>query len=137
MSRTNEQTNTPGDPDRLAGSIRFVLICLLLGFSYLNFRATSAISELQRVYANMLEGAALPVLTAFVIRGRLVLLVLSFAYPVAALACLFSRPSPRSFYTIGVLALFTVIQIAIVCTGIFAPLFMLTHQLGGIDSPPQ
>jgi hypothetical protein len=110
--------------------VRFAFVCIVVGLSYFTFRATVRIPDFQRLFADMLDGAPLPILTSWVLRGRWILCVSSMLFPLAAFATLFTRISGRSFYVLGVIALMVFLQFAIICQALTEPLLRLIDQLG-------
>jgi hypothetical protein len=126
----NPDTQIRSEDQALLRAVRFALVCLVLGLSYFTIRASIKIPDFQRVFADMLDGAVLPLLTSWVLGGRSVLCVASILFPLAALATLFTRSSTKSVYFLGVLTLMTLLQFGIVCHALSEPLLRLIDQLG-------
>jgi hypothetical protein len=123
---------SPDDIACVLRGVRFALVSIILGFCYVGLRASLAIPDFRRVFADMLEGATLPTLTSFVIGWRFIILAFNCLIPVAAISTVFMRPNSRCFYILGALALLALFSGAIVCTALSRPLFQLVDQLPGI-----
>jgi hypothetical protein len=133
----NQQSAPPASAEmwRIVRAVRFALVCLVLGLSYFDIRVSLAIPNFQRIFADMIEGTALPPVTNLVINGQWALVTCSFLLPATALGTFFFRASTKSIYILGVLALITIVQTAIVCQGLSDPLFRLTSQFGATLKP--
>jgi hypothetical protein len=127
-----------GSSDTVYGlfrSIRFALVCLIVGLSFFGIRVAAAIPTFRQMALTMLDGAALPWLTTIVLQEQYVFLATSFLFPTIALGTLFTPIKPRSFYVNGVLALAMIVQTVVVCTALSKPLIGLVDQLN--DVAPQ
>lgn len=98
---------------QLARAIRFALVVIVLGLSYLSFRSSFAIDGFSQIFTDMLSGRPLPRLTVIVIGARSLFVAVSILVPLAALGTLFLRNLVRSFYFIGALGLVTLVQFII------------------------
>ena len=132
---TNEGSDSQAalEIQRLARSVRFALVALVLCFCYLNLRLSLSISGFKRIFSDMLAGNPLPPLTMFVLAVRPALVTLSVLLPMATLATLLDRTVTRSFYCIGGIALVTLMLFILLCHGLSTPLLQLLDNLG---SPP-
>jgi hypothetical protein len=130
-----DRRDTLSEPDSLFRAIRFALAALTLGLAYINIRVSMAIPLFRQIFADMLEGQALPLTTTMILQARHVLLFASWLVPVAAIWAIFMPLKPRSFYLIGIASLLIIVQSIVVCTGLSQPLFHLVHQMG--DASPQ
>jgi len=88
---------------KLARAIRFALVAMVIGFSYLGLRASLVIKGFGKIYEDMLgRDERLPVLTTFVLNARFLFVTISILIFIIAVATLFSRRLVRSVYIIGV-----------------------------------
>lgn len=134
MSETQEfNSEIVNDLQQTHRAIRFALVSLLLAFSYFNVRANLAIPKFAQIFADMIEGRPLPIVSNLVIRWKLFLLVVSCLLPALSLVTLFLRSISRSFYILGVLALLTGFQFVIVWTALTEPLIMMVSNLSGAE----
>ena len=118
----------------LARAIRFALVCILLGLCYLNIRTALSIDTFGLVYKDMLGNRKLPALPAFILQFRSELIWSSIVIPVCAVASLFSNRVTRSFYALGILALFTFLEMIILLYALFSGFGMILQALGGDPS---
>jgi hypothetical protein len=134
----SQQSASPASPEiwRIVRAVRFALVCIVLGLSYFDIHVSLAIPDFQRIFADMIEGTALPLITTLVIHGHWALVTCSFLLPATALGTFFFRATTKSIYIIGVLALMTILQTAIMCQGLSDPLFRLTKQLDATIMSP-
>ena len=117
---------------RLARSIRFAFVSIVLGLAYLNIRSSLSIFAFRQIFRDMLNGKALPVLTEFVISGSTLLIVLSLLIPLVAIGTLFSSRLISSFYLLGVLALLIMIQFITLFYAFSAPLSQIVSSMQGV-----
>src|SRR4051812_27047309 len=96
----DERTET----DRLFRAVRFALVSITLGLAYINIRACLAIPQFRQIFADMLEGQALPPFTAVVFQMRHWFLAASWLLPLGAICTMFTSVKARSFYVIGAIA---------------------------------
>ena len=118
------------DVRRLACAIRFALVAIVLGLSYLSLRSSLSIAGFQQIFADMLGGKPLPTLTQFVLSAQPVLVAVSVLVPVVAIATLFMRAVIRSFYIIGALGFVTIAQFIMLYHGLSAPLTQIISAMG-------
>jgi hypothetical protein len=123
------------DVRQLAKAIRFALVGIVLGLSYLSIRGSLSIGSFAMIFTDMLNGRPLPVLTRFVIAAGPLFVAVSFLVPVAAVATLFLRGVVRSFYVIGTLGFITIVQFIMLYHGLSAPLGQIISAMGS-GSPP-
>ena len=123
------------DVQQLACAIRFALVSIVVGLSYLSLRSSLAIQDFSLIFADMLGGRPLPALTAFVIGARPLFVTVSILVPVVAIATLFLRGVVGSFYIIGVLGFVTIAQFITLYHSLSAPLTQIIRAMGS-DTPP-
>ena len=104
------------DVRQIARAIRFALVAIVLGLSYLIFR-------------DMLGGKPLPRLTQFVLSARPLFVAVSILVPLVAVATLFLRGVTASFYIIGMLVCVTVVQCITIYHGLLAPLTQIISAM--------
>jgi hypothetical protein len=121
------------DSRQLARAIRFALVAIVLGLSYLSIRSSLSIGGFSHIFADMLGGRPLPALTQFVLGARPFFVAVSVLVPIVAVATLFLRRVVSSFYIIGTLAFITIAQFATLYHGLSAP---LTQIISGMSSTP-
>ena len=119
------------DVPQLARAIRFTLVTMVLGLSFLNIRSSLAIGNFQQIFADMLNGHPLPALTVFVITARHVFVAVSVLVPIAAIATLFLRGVVRSIYIVAVLGFIIIVQFITLWFGLSAPLANVIISMGG------
>lgn len=127
------------DVDQLGRAIRFALVAIVLGLSYLALRSSLGMASFEQVFLDMLGGKPLPALTAFVLNARPLFLAVALFVPAAAVACLFLRRVALSLYIVGVLALVTLVQSIVLYHALSAPLTQIISMLQEVpaDIPPQ
>jgi hypothetical protein len=129
-----ERSDEDTENTRVFKALRFALTCIVLVLSYPTIRGSLLIGDFDRVRADMLEGAKLPFIASFVIKGRWIFLGVSGIVPLISIFMLRARSLVRSFYVIGVLYLIILVEVALLYQGLFAPLVTLLDQLG--DASP-
>jgi hypothetical protein len=129
-SPESDTTLARAEADQLFRAIRFALFAITLGLSYFSIRASMAIPHFRAVFADLLEGQALPWLTHFIFQARYVFLVTSWLLPLGALWAVFMPVKARSFYVLGAIAMMTIVQSIVICTALSEPLIGLVNQLG-------
>ena len=113
----------------LVWAVRFSVVSIVLGLSYLTLRASLGIGSFERLFADMPDGAPLPSLTRFILAVRGLFVAMSVCVPLAAIGTLFVRRVTLSFYIIGTLALLTLTQWVVLYKGLNAPLAgIITHM---------
>ena len=128
------------DVRQLARAIRFALVAIVLGLSYLSLRSSLSIGSFELIFRDMLGGKPLPALTQFVLSARPLFVAVSVLVPIAALATLFLRSVIGSFYLIGALGFVTIAQFITLYHGLSAPLTQIISAMSGTDTsafPPQ
>jgi hypothetical protein len=129
---------TPGrtvDATLLARAVRFFLCLVVVGLSLFPIVTSQRIGHFREVFDDLFEGRSLPALTAWVIQSQPVLVMLSFLWPVAAVATLFSRRIVGSLYVLGGLALAAIVQALVIYFALSAPLVEILTSLEGDPSP--
>ena len=131
----NEAEPTP-PPDaidlrQLARAIRFALVAIVLGLSYLGLRGSLSIGDFELIFRDMLGGKPLPALTVFVLGARPFFLGISILVPALAIATLFLRGVVRSFYVIGALGFVTIAQFITLYHALSAPLSQIISAMSG------
>ena len=122
------------DVQQLARAIRFALVAILLGLSYLSIRSSLSIDSFRRIFEDMLApDRALPALTVFVLRARSLFVAVSILVPMATFATLFLRRAVASFYIIGVLGFITIAQFITLYYALSGP---LTQIISAMSSGP-
>ena len=121
------------DVRQLARAIRFALVSIVLGLSYLSLRSSLSIESFSQIFADMLGGKPLPALTQFVLGARPLFVAVSILVPIVAVATLFLRGIVGSFYIIGVLGFITIAQFITLYHGLSAP---LSQIISGMNSGP-
>ena len=130
-------STNPANSEGMVRAIRFALVCVLCAISLLNICASAAIPHVKNVLAAILEGAALPWMTLLILRGHLIFALTSWLLAAGSIALLFFRPTPRSFYIVGFLALAMLLQIVFICAGISGASVHFFSQLGDSQSRPE
>lgn len=123
------------DVRRLAHAIRFALVAIVLGLSYLSIRSSLSIGGFSVIFADMLDGRPLPALTRFVLGAAPLFVGVSVLVPIVAVATLFLRGVVRSFYIIGVLGFVTIAQFITLYHGLSAPLTQIISAMGSGPTP--
>ena len=134
----NQAQQTPQqdaiDVQQLARAIRFALVAIVLGLSYLSIRSSLSIENFSRIFQDMLApDHPLPALTLFVLRARPLFVAVSILVPIATFATLFLRGTVRSFYIIGALGFVTIAQFITLYYGLSGP---LTQIISAMSSGP-
>lgn len=119
------------DVRQLARAIRFALVAIVLGLSYLSLRGSLSIGNFSRIFADMLAGSPLPALTQFVLSAKTGFVAVSILVPVVAISTLLLRSIVGSFYVIGILALVTIAQFITLYYGLMAPLGQIISGMTG------
>lgn len=119
------------DVPQLAHAIRFAIVGIILGLSYLSYRWSLSLEHFSHAFADMLGNRPLPTITVCVLRTRYVFVTVSVLVPVIAVTTLFLRGLVRSFYIIGVLGFTTTAQLVLLYHGLSAPLVQIIHNMGG------
>jgi hypothetical protein len=123
------------DVRQLAKAIRFALVGIVLGLSYLAIRGSLSIDSFAIIFADMMNGRPLPALTRFVIGAAPLFVAVSFLVPMATVATLFLRGMVRSFYVIGTLGFITIAQFITLYHGLSAPLGQIISAMGSGSAP--
>ena len=90
MNETDSTTpNEAVDALQLARAVRFALVSILLGFSYLSIRGCQSFSGFEQIYKDMLNGRPLPTLTRFVLGAAPLYVATSILVPLLAISTLF------------------------------------------------
>lgn len=118
------------DVRQIARAIRFALVAIVLGLSYLSIRSSLSIGNFELIFRDMLGGKPLPSLTQFVLGARPQFIAVSILVPLVAVATLFLRGLIASFYIIGVLVFVTVVQCITIYHGLLAPLTQIIRAMG-------
>jgi hypothetical protein len=121
------------DARQLGRAIRFALVSIVLGLSYLSLRSSFSIESFSQIFADMLGGKPLPGLSQFVLSARPLFVAVGVLVPIVALATLFLRSLVTSFYVIGVLGFVTIAQFITLYHGLSAP---LTEIISGMSATP-
>jgi hypothetical protein len=100
-----------------------------VGLAYFTFRATIKIPHFQRVFADMLDGGALPILTVWSF-GESESFVCRAFYFLWQHWPPCSAESAADLFTLWVIALMILLQFAIICQALSEPLPRLVDQLG-------
>lgn len=117
------------DVQQIARAIRFALVAIVLGLSYLSIRSSLSIGNFELIFRDMLGGKPLPSLTQFVLSARPLFVAVSILVPLVAVATLFLRGLIASFYIIGVLVCVTVVQCITIYDGLVAPLTQIISAM--------
>jgi hypothetical protein len=115
---------------KLARAIRFALVSIVLGLSYLSLRSSLSIGPFERIFHDMLGGKPLPFITQVVIYARPLIVAVSVLVPIITFATLFFRNLIASFYTIGILGFVTIVQFIMCYCGLIAPLTAVIKAMG-------
>jgi hypothetical protein len=121
------------DVRQLARAVRFALVAIVLGLSYLSLRSSLSIGSFEVIFRDMFGGKPLPTLTQFVLSARLLFVAVSILVPIAAVATLFLRDVIRSVYLIGTLGFVTIAQFITLYHGLSAPLTQIISAMSGTD----
>ncbi|MGF1656768.1 MAG: hypothetical protein ACFCU3_07300 [Verrucomicrobiales bacterium] len=117
------KTTPPSEDVRAIGrSILFPFACLVVGLSYLSIRSSLTIESSSVIFADMLGGRPLPALTTFLINYQSLLVFVSCAIPIGAIALVFVRRLTTAFYAMGVLTLAAFFLTVFIWHGLTAPL---------------
>lgn len=122
------------DVQKLARAVRFAMVGIVLGLSYFSIRGSFSISAYETLFSDMLSNTKLPDLTIFVFSTARIQIICSVAIPALALATLFSRRYARSFYVLGALGIFTMVQGIIILNATLLPLFEIIKRIQGVPS---
>lgn len=106
-------------------ALRFALVAIVLGISYLNVRLAFSIPWFQNIYHDMLGNKPLPPETAFVVQAHSGLVVLSFALPLFAVLSLFLCRRSVSIYIVGIVIIAVVGQLVFTWHAVAVPFFMI------------
>lgn len=118
-----------GDGQGFARAVRVVLVVIVLGLSYFSVRLSWSIGVFERLFVEVLNGRPLPVVTAWVLEGRFILMATSVLAPVLAILTLFLGNLAVSFRLIAILALVVVGQLIFEYAALWLPLSqILAHQ---------
>jgi hypothetical protein len=120
---------------RALQGVKFALVSIIAGISYLDYRASLAISSFRQIFADMLDGRVLPPVGAFVLPSRSVFLVVSCLIPAVAICTLFIKPRSQVFYLLGALTLAAVVAATLLLTALWSPLLTVIDQLGTTPKP--
>ena len=121
---------------RLARAFRCTLVVIVLGVSSISFHATLSIWGFDRIFADMLGGRPLPMLTILVLKARLLFVAVAVLVPIVAVATLFMRGIIGSFYIIAVLMFVTVAELITIYCAMGAPLVQIISAMGGTAGGP-
>ena len=132
-----DQRDNSADVSSLFRAVRFALVAITLGLGYINIRASMAIPHFRQIFADMLDGQALPLATTMILQARHVLLLTSWLIPISAICAMFMPLKPRSFYLIGIASALIILQSIVVCTALSQPLVHLVDQLGDVSPKPE
>ena len=121
---------------QLACAIRFALVAIVLGLSYLSVRSSLSIGSFELIFRVMLGGKPLPALTQFILSARPLFVAVSILVPIVAVATLFLRGIIGSFYVIGVLGFVTIAQFITLYHGLSVPLTQIISAMSGTNTPP-
>lgn len=117
-------------PEAIGKAARFAIACGVIGLSYLSIRGSLAIPRFARIFQDMLgENEPLPTLSVFAIRAYPVIVAVSFAVPISAVALLFTRNIVRSLHGLGILTLFSVVQGIVLTHALFSPLVAIIEKM--------
>ena len=120
------------DHSEFAGSIRFALVCIVLGLSYFPIRASLNIPSLMRLMMDMLGSESqLPAITQFVFKFQHSFVAISFALPAFCVGLLFIRNVPLAVKLIGVIALVTIVTGIILHQATWAPVTEILRRMQG------
>jgi uncharacterized MnhB-related membrane protein len=86
-------------------AVRFALAAIVIGFSYPGIRIVSFSGNVEQIYHDMLGNHPLPESTQFLFRYQEIFCLLSFLFPLLAIASIFLKEIVRSLYVSGVLFL--------------------------------
>lgn len=135
----NEPQQTPQDDAidvrQLARAMRFALITIVLGLSYVSLRCSLSIGTFELMVQDMLGQEPLPFLTRMVLSARPLLVAVSILVPIVSLATLMFRRVVTSFYVLGVLVLVTAAQLITLYHGMSAPLVQIVSGISGGPTP--
>lgn len=120
---------------RALQGVKFALVSIIAGISYIDFRASLAISSFRQIFADLLDGRVLPPVASFVLPSRSIFLVISCLIPAVAVCTIFMRPKSRVFYLLGALTLAAVIAATLLLTALWSPLLTVIDQLGTTPKP--
>ena len=118
------------DVAQLARAIRFAFVALVGSISYFSIRTSLTIPAFRAIFSDMLNGKPLPLITEWVLSTAPMFAAFSIVVPIVAIATLFSRNFVRSFYILGGLAIFSVIQFVIVYQAMSLPLVEIIKSMG-------
>ncbi|HEX7863253.1 MAG TPA: hypothetical protein VF773_23190 [Verrucomicrobiae bacterium] len=124
----------PFSPREVQGALkaaRFAGVMFLLVLSYFALRLSLSMGSFKQIFADMLEGKALPLVSYLVLRAQPLLIALCVSIPIAAISTLFWTNLRNSFLLLGWAALVSLILVVLLCEGLTAPLIGLIDQLGG------
>ena len=116
---------------RALQAARFAAVMFLLVLSYFALRLSLSMGSFKQIFADMLEGKALPLVSYLVLRAQPLLIALCVSIPIAAISTLFWTNLRNSFLLLGWAALVSLILVVLLCEGLTAPLIGLIDQLGG------
>ena len=117
------------DVRQLALAIRFTLVSIVLGLSYVSLQSSLSIGTFRLIFADMLGDRPLPTLTQFVLGARPLFVAVSVIVPIVAIATLFLRGLVGSFYIIGVFGLVAIAQFITLYHGLSAPIFEILRLM--------
>ena len=132
----NEAEQTPQqdaiDIRQLARAIRFALVSIVLGLSYLCLSCSLSIDSFESIFHGIANNPHLPILTQFVISARLLFVAVNILVSVAAIVTLFLRGFVTSFYIIGVLGFVIIAQFITLYYAVIAPFNMIIGAMSGM-----
>jgi hypothetical protein len=123
------------DVAALSRAIRFALVCILLGFCYVNIRCAFGLTAPSFVFKATLNGRPLPEMTVFVLQYRILFTSLSVILPFCAALTLFSSQLIRSFYALGLLTLLTFVELATLSCALLSLSGLFIQSLGANPGP--
>jgi len=123
------------ETQRALQGIKFALVSIIVGLSYIDCRASLAISSFRQIFADLLDGKVLPPVASFVFPLRSIFLVISCLIPAVAICTIFMRPKSRIFYLLGALTLAAVLAAILLFTALWSPLLNELDQLGPRPNP--
>jgi len=112
-------------------ALRFALVAIVLGISYLNVRLAFSIPWFQNIYHDMLGNKPLPPETAFVVQAHSGLVLLSLALPLLSVLSLFLCRRSVSIYIVGIVIIAVVAQVVFTWHAVAVPFFMIASFMQG------
>lgn len=131
MSDSENPPQSTVDFVAIVRAMRFAMLSIVFVVAYFSIRESLLIPRFDLIYHDMLGGSAIPAKSAFVIETRTGFLILSIAFPLAAIGTLFMRNLPRSFYMLSGILVALTLQAVFLFHALTAPIVEILDKMSG------